>query len=376
MQEQEIRELSEAIDRVNIPVDGAALAGCFKLLDKLNAKITCAVGDYDRSEQWRDTGAKSMTGWLRNRCRRSGREAASYTRTARRLCELPVLAGAYRDGSLSTAQVHAVVGNLNNETTPLFAETEQELVPTLARMSVSGVSTAMQQWAQAAADSLHDPTDPEPRRPQRRLHLSNTLNGRRELSASLDPEAGELAEAALRLAETPDVEGEPARTPAERRADALVAIFRFFLDNQQTRRGGRHRPHSTCSSTTTTSSGAPVRGGSPTGQCWTGPRCRGWPAMPGSTGSSPKAVPASSITARPLAPCPPTSTTPSSPATSTAGSLTVTVPQSSAKPTTSNTGLITGRRSSRTWSSNVGDTTTFFTCPAGPVSSNPTEALW
>ena len=116
-------------------------------------------------------------------------------------------------------------------------------MPTLASMSVADVTTAMQAWAQAAKDSLVDPADPEPARPERRLHLSRTMNGRRELSGSLDPEAGAIAETALRLAQTDDVDGEPERSPAERRADALVDVLRFFLDHQQTRRGGRHRPH-------------------------------------------------------------------------------------------------------------------------------------
>lgn len=34
-----------------------------------------------------------------------------------------------------------------------------------------------------------------------------------------------------------------ARTVAERQAEALDTICRFFLDHQQTRTGGRHRPH-------------------------------------------------------------------------------------------------------------------------------------
>ena len=48
-----------------------------------------------------------------------------------------------------------------------------------------------------------------------------------------------MVDTALRLATTDD----PTRTPAEGRADALVEVCRFFLDNQQTRAGGRHRPH-------------------------------------------------------------------------------------------------------------------------------------
>jgi hypothetical protein len=103
----------------------------------------------------------------------------------------------------------------------------------------------MQFWAQCARDALQDDEHPddEPKLPERTLHLSRTLDGRRELSGSLDPEAGALVECALRLATTRDVEGEPRRTPAHRRADALADICRFYLDHQLTQPGGRHRPH-------------------------------------------------------------------------------------------------------------------------------------
>jgi hypothetical protein len=103
----------------------------------------------------------------------------------------------------------------------------------------------MQAWAHAAKDALQDdqPDNDDGGLPERSLHHSRTLDGRGELSASLDPEANAIVDCALRLATTDDVEGEPERTPAHRRADGLVEICRFFLDNQDTESGGRHRPH-------------------------------------------------------------------------------------------------------------------------------------
>jgi len=238
--EQVSGALDQAIEKLDIPVDGGALTRCFELLDRFQAKVTTAVGEFDRSEGWKESGATSMTAWLRHHARRSHRDAANCARTARRLAELPVTAGAYRDGSLSGGQVQAIVANLNDKIASLFAAAEDELIPLLAGMEVRDVSAAMQTWAQAAKDSLDEP---EPKEPGRSLHLSRTLDGRRELSGSLDPEAGALAEVALRLAQTPDSEAEPERTPARRRADALVDILRFFVDHQTDHRGGRHRPH-------------------------------------------------------------------------------------------------------------------------------------
>jgi hypothetical protein len=112
------------------------------------------------------------------------------------------------------------------------------MIPSLADLSVRDVATAMGAWRDCATVDR----DPKPEPPQT-LYLSQMLAGRWRLDANLGAETGELLAAALRVAHTPDVDGEPARSAATRRADALGDICRHFLDHQQTRRGGRHRPH-------------------------------------------------------------------------------------------------------------------------------------
>lgn len=247
MFEQVSATLDDAIEALDIPVDEAALVRCFGLLDRFSARVTAAVGEFDKAGAWRDCGATSMAGWLRHRTHCSQRDAGRWARTARRLADLPVTSQAYSEGALSSGQVQAIVANLNNDTTPLFAAAEPELVAKLAGMRLRDVSTLMQSWAAAAKDHLQpDPSEegePEATGPERSLHLSETLDGRGEMTASLDPEGRALAETAIRLAETPDTEAEPPRTPARRRADAFVDICRFFLDHQHTHKGGRHRPH-------------------------------------------------------------------------------------------------------------------------------------
>jgi hypothetical protein len=105
-------------------------------------------------------------------------------------------------------------------------------------LSVPDVAAAMAAWRECATTHR----DPKPE-PSPALHLSRTLAGRWRLDADLGAETGELLATALRLAHSPDVDGEPTRTPATRRADALADICRHFLDHQHTRRAGRHRPH-------------------------------------------------------------------------------------------------------------------------------------
>jgi hypothetical protein len=233
--------LAQAIDDLDLPADGRVLTEAFALADRLNATLLAAVGEYDAAELWRNDGATSMTAWLRHHTRRSGRDAARCAGTGRRLRQLPVTAAAYRDGVLSGGQVQAIVANLKDRTVGLFADHEAELVPEVAGLSVGDTAVAMQDWARRADAVVDD--DPEPALPERSLHLSRILDGRRELSGSFDPEGGAVIATALRLAQTTDVDGEPRRSPAQRRGDALVDVCRHFLDHQQTRRGGRHRPH-------------------------------------------------------------------------------------------------------------------------------------
>ena len=243
MFEQVSAQITELVGQLEIPPSLDAVRWMFETVDRLLASGMDAIGQLDADKAWRDEGATSMTAWLRQEARQSSREASRWARTARRLRDLPVSAAAYRDGRLSGGQVQAIIANLNDKTTPLFADAEGALVPLLVPLSVPDVASVMQAWAQAAKDELQDDDPDDTALPERELHLSETLGGRGELSASLDPEARALVDCALRVAITDDVEGEPARTPAHRRADALVEICRYFLDHQTTQSGGRHRPH-------------------------------------------------------------------------------------------------------------------------------------
>jgi hypothetical protein len=130
-----LQPLADVIDRLDLPIDSAVLPQAFTLVDRLNAKLLDAVGEHDAAELWRNDGATSMTAWLRHHTRRAGRDAAGCAKTARRLRQLPVTAGAYRDGVLSGGQVQAIVTNLKDRTVGLFAHHETELVPEVARLS-------------------------------------------------------------------------------------------------------------------------------------------------------------------------------------------------------------------------------------------------
>ena len=94
----------------------------------------------------------------------------------------------------------------------------------------------MNEWS-ARADALDD-TPVSVERPGD-FFLSPTFEGRWRADGTFDTEGGAILSKALELADSRDFD-----VPvAQRRAEALVAVAAFFLDNQHRQVGGRHRPH-------------------------------------------------------------------------------------------------------------------------------------
>ena len=231
-----LEDLAEAIENLDVSVDGAALVRVLALRDQLDARIAEAVGAFDAAQLWDIEGATSMTAWLRASASMTKRSAGRLSVLARRLRSLLVRSAAFADGRLSGGQVEAIAACLDDSTVAVFAEQEAELVPYLVPLTVAGTCRAMASWRSRALVE-----EPEPAEPERSLHLSQTLDDRYVLDGSFDAEGGATVAAALRLAGTDDTD-DP-RNPAAMRADALVVVSRYYLDNQRTRSGGRHRPH-------------------------------------------------------------------------------------------------------------------------------------
>jgi hypothetical protein len=225
--------LTMAIEELHIPISATALAEVLALRDRLVARIAEAAAEFDALGLWDVDGSTSMTAWLKSSASMTSKSARRFVSMAGRLRRLPVCAAAFRAGRLSGGHVEVIVANLDDASVDHFAEAEDELVPYLAPLTTAGCSRAMAAWKEQSQQTT------EPAERERSLFLSSTLDGRHVLQGHLDAEGGAVVAAALRLATVDD----PDRTPAERRADAMVEVNRFYLDHQQSRTAGRHRPH-------------------------------------------------------------------------------------------------------------------------------------
>jgi hypothetical protein len=230
-----LSDLAELAERLDVAADGESLTVLFDVIDRLQAKATTAVGVYDAQGLYEVDGAGSMTSWMRQHT--GAPDPNQIVKTGRRMRQLPVTARAWQDGTLTGAQVQAIVGNVDDATIDQLTEHEGDLVPVLAPLSALDVLTVMRQWKADA--EAHNQTEPDT---SCTAHLSPMLDGRGRLDADLDAEGYQLAKKAFTLAESPDGEGE-GRTAVQRRGDALKDILRFFLDHQGTKPKNRNRPH-------------------------------------------------------------------------------------------------------------------------------------
>lgn len=230
-------DLARAIEAVNTGADGRAIAALLGLKDRLLARIADAVGEFHTVGMAELDGATSTTAWLRNANRMTGADAHRLSLVARFLVPLPTLAAALRDGAVSWGQVEVLVRTLGLGLLDAFIPMEAEVAGWLAPMDMEATVVLVTRIKALLEGS------PEPDPEADRLHFSTTFGGRGVGDFELGPESSAILAAALAAAMSPDVEGEPTRSPAEKRANALIDMAQSFLDQGDDGPERRHRPH-------------------------------------------------------------------------------------------------------------------------------------
>lgn len=195
---------------------------------------------------WATSGARSFAMWWRAQTGRRAGTARSMVRTARTLRdELPWAQRALANGRVGQDHVellsrHAVTTTRLRQQLADDALGERFLVAQAQRMDADSFAKVVKAWAiradpEAADRAWRDQGSKE------ELFCSPVLDGY-AVNGWLNVEHGQALEAALRA-----VVGVPAaedtRSPATRRAGALVHLARRALDSGELQPGARQRPH-------------------------------------------------------------------------------------------------------------------------------------
>ena len=233
-----------AVEVAGLPDSALAadLVGLRVAVSRLESEFARRLVVFDRRGAAGVTGAVSTAAWLRGACRLSPGEAGERVRTARVLADdLPVTADALAAGDLSYAHARVLAAaapelpaDKLGALEPVLVEAARHADPARLRAVLADLRAhADPAGAEAAAAAAHD---------RRRLTVAGTFAGAVVLDGVLDPEGGATVLAALAPLAAPGGADDD-RTPAQRRADALVELARRALDGAGLPSVGGERPH-------------------------------------------------------------------------------------------------------------------------------------
>jgi hypothetical protein len=204
---------------------------------QVESVATRLVGELDARRLWADDGAQNAKVWLRCGPRVERERANRLVRHARHLRGMPATEMAYAAGRISPEVVNLLVRLDNARTGDALRRDEADMLDVATSERFEVFERWVQQWV-----AENDPDGAYRDRPEsRRFHCSKTLGGSYALDGWLDPLSGttffgaferidrelfdaDWAEARQRLGRDPEGVHELARTPAQRRADALVEM--------------------------------------------------------------------------------------------------------------------------------------------------------
>lgn len=239
-----IETLNAAVERlvandVECMVDPAVRAEYIELsreVDRLLHRQALLLATLHRRGIPFENGAASTAAWAQaNTGQRVGEARASLE--AGIACEtLPLTAKAWAQGEISASAARAICEGRPAGHDDAYAEVEETLVGYAADRNWRDLRVTIAH-CRRCADALDD------REPADRngVHLSKTTD-RWALTGDLDDLAGETADEALRAAMGKPSEDD-SRSPARRRADALVEICRYYLDHGDLPMEGGEAPH-------------------------------------------------------------------------------------------------------------------------------------
>lgn len=213
-----------------------------RLVSRAQARKAEVVAAAHRRGVPQANGFSSPTAWLiavtgepPQACRRQVRIALALERMGR-------TRAAFAAGDLSEARVR-LLADACEAAPDVFRRDEGLLVSQARTLSARVFPKALSHWRRLA-DPDGALADAAKAVQRRRLCVSATWEGMVRLDGDLDPESGSVVLTAIgSLAEPWALDRGDSRSPAQRRADALVEICRRHLDSPDRPRQGGERPH-------------------------------------------------------------------------------------------------------------------------------------
>jgi hypothetical protein len=230
-------------DEMTISELGDEILELTRVKARLEAVQLARLASFERRGGYETEGYLSATAWLKHKARLVGGVASGMVRTARALVDMPVTRAAFLDGDIAYSSIRLLVDSYRAHPS-MFTEHETALVDAARSLEARPFRTAVGYWRQAL-DYDTALSDANHQYEARSLHISDTFGGMVRADGDFDPEGGQVVKTAVgSLTDEESKSGvDDQRTPAQRRADALVEICRHWLDSGSGGDAGGEKPH-------------------------------------------------------------------------------------------------------------------------------------
>ncbi len=240
----ELSALAQAIDQL-AGCDASAMADPHSIVDlerqlaRLECVLSRAVRAFEVGGEWAPEGAKSPSAWLATRCRLPKAQARAQLRRGRALDLLPLAASAWGRGEIGGAHLDALAKVRTEASAEALGRDEALLVKSATELRFEPYLGVLAYWGQLADPEGAEEADLA-RRARRDVYLTSSISGLYLGQMTLDPISGAIVAGELERLEAELFEadwasalaergrephaGELARTPSQRRADALVEM--------------------------------------------------------------------------------------------------------------------------------------------------------
>lgn len=210
-------------------------------INRLEARAAAVLGEIDSRGAVEPAVFLSTTAWLIDATGAPPGSARSRVRLARSLRAMPETPAVFERGGLDPSRVR-LLADAHRVAPGLFRWDEQVLVGQARTLSARDFPRPVAYW-RAAADDEACRGEADAAWKRRELFVSSTWGGLGYLNGRFDAESTEVISTALRALTDP-AGRDPAdtRSPAQRRADALVESFRISLDRGTAPRSGGSVP--------------------------------------------------------------------------------------------------------------------------------------
>jgi len=216
-----------------------------RMIDRIHVELALLVREIDRRDLPELDEHLSTTAWLKHHTRMTVAEASGTTKMARSFAFMPTVVERALAGEIPARSMQMIAWARERHGDE-FAEHEEVFADIATYLSVKDMRSAISHWEQQV-DYARALEDAEHAANVRGVYLSQTLGGVGDLKGTLTAEQYLTVKTALDAHADPgNLDIDDHRTPAQRRADSMVDIHRFWLDhNTDVQTCGGEKPHIT-----------------------------------------------------------------------------------------------------------------------------------